>query len=100
MKRRKPLRPRSERRIAFEEELDARTPALIARSRGICELCGWGVAIHRHHRMRRSQGGTNDLENLLHLCRACHDTVHAYPALSYDRGWLLRRPLHSGPYCA
>ena len=100
MKRRKPIRARSERRMAFDAELDAITPLLVARSRGICEICGAGVAIHRHHRLRRSQGGTNDLGNLYHLCRECHSYVHAYPALSYERGWLLKRPLHSSPYCA
>jgi hypothetical protein len=100
MKRRKPIRAKSERRLAYEAELDAMTPLLEARSRGVCEICGFGVAIHRHHRLRRSQGGTNDLGNLLHLCRLCHDTVHAYPAASYDRGWLLRRPLDLSPYCA
>jgi len=92
VKRRKALRGRSSRRRSFEDELDAITPALSARSRGVCEICGAGVAIVRHHRLRRSQGGLNDLSNLLHLCRDCHDTVHGYPALSYDRGWLLRRP--------
>ena len=100
MKRKKGLRPRSERRERFEAELDTLTPLLVARSRGICEICGSGVAIHRHHRLRRSQGGRNELANLLHLCRLCHDTVHAYPAVSYERGWLLRRPLTSSPYCA
>ena len=100
MKRRKPLRSRSERRIAYELELDEITPALRARSRGLCELCGAADAVVRHHRLRRSQGGLNTLGNLLHLCVACHTIVHRFPALSYDRGWLLKRPLRSSPYCA
>lgn len=89
MKRRKPIRSRSERRIAFEAELDAITPALCARSGGVCEICGESAATERHHRLRRSQGGLNELENLLHLCRYDHGLVHRYPALSFERGWLL-----------
>lgn len=100
MKRRKALRPRSERRIAYEAELDAATPALEARSRGLCEICGVTPAVERHHRLRRSQGGLNELGNLLHLCRYCHGVVHRYPGLSYERGWLLKRRVDFGPYCA
>ena len=91
MKRRKALRSRSERREAFEAELDAITPLLRARSEGVCELCLAAPATVRHHRLRRSQGGLNELWNLLHLCDICHSLVHGHPSLSYERGWLLRR---------
>lgn len=90
VKRRKPIRSRSERRERFEAELDAVTPSLTARSRGRCEICRDSPAVVRHHRLRRSQGGVNELWCLLHLCDPCHKLVHAYPTLSYDRGWLLR----------
>ncbi len=45
-----------------------------------------------HHRLRRSQGGPDTYVNLLHLCDigGCHAYVHANPAESYLRGWLLR----------
>ena len=91
IRRRKGLTRRSEGKIAYAEELDAITPALVARSRGICEICGHAPAVHRHHRLRRSQGGRNILEHLLHLCDFCHRMVHANPVLAYDRGWMLRR---------
>lgn len=126
MKRHTPLRARSERRIAFAIELDAVTDALYARAGDVCEICreaeihplcgpcrgrtmaDWceqcvdllrfGLLGHRHHRLRRGQGGTNDLSNLLALCEEDHERVHAYPALSYEAGWLLR--LTSSPRCA
>jgi HNH endonuclease len=117
LKRSKPLRAKSERRLAFEAELDALTDALYARAGRICEICrhaeihplcvdcrgrrmaDWcegcvglleaGLLGHRHHRLRRGQGGRNTMANLLALCVACHSTVHRYPDLSFERGWLL-----------
>lgn len=53
--------------------------------------CCTGRAEHRHHRLRRSQGGTDDATNTLDVCRSCHDLIHARPSLAYAHGWLLRR---------
>lgn len=124
MKRHKPIRSRSERRERFEAELNGVTDALYARAGDLCEICqeaeihplcvacrghSWdlwcdlcvdrmfaGLLGHRHHRLRRGQGGGNDLSNLMALCDFCHKHVHAYPTLSFERGWLL----HSSPACA
>ena len=68
------------------------------RSRGCCEAaseapCGArGVhpADHIHHVKMRSQGGSNDLSNLLHVCTAAHVWIHANPAVSYELGLLER----------
>ena len=49
----------------------------------------WGP-LDPHHILRRSQGGSNDPENLVTLCRAHHDWVHGHPDASVDLG-LLRR---------
>ena len=85
------MRKVGDRAISFKDELDEMTPLLTARSRGICEICGYKQAVHRHHRLRRGQGGKNELANLLHLCSTCHDSVHAHPSRSYEDGTLLRR---------
>jgi len=45
---------------------------------------------HIHHRLRRSQGGGGTVQNGLMCCRACHDWIHANPAIAYEKGWLLR----------
>jgi 5-methylcytosine-specific restriction endonuclease McrA len=40
-----------------------------------CEKCG-AVAVDIHHKKFKSQGGTDDVENLIALCRKCHDRAH------------------------
>jgi hypothetical protein len=72
-----------------KDELDAVTPALLERAGYRCEICRVAPIEHRHHRLRRSQGGTNELDNLLALCHTHHEYVHRNPAESYRQGWLL-----------
>jgi len=58
--------------------------AVEARSGGICEGCGQARAAEIHHRKFRSRVGSNDVENLLHLCgwgntSGCHGEAHGGP---------------------
>ena len=84
----------------YEKELDRARPALHQRSKGLCEVrlpgCQ-GNAVHPHHRKRRSQGGTNELRNLLHLCPNCHTWAHANVALSVSLGIIVPRWMPVGP---
>lgn len=41
----------------------------------LCEQCG-AVAVDIHHKTKKSQGGADDVENLIALCRKCHDKEH------------------------
>lgn len=41
----------------------------------LCEVCG-KVAVDIHHVLFKSQGGTDDIDNLIALCRGCHDISH------------------------
>lgn len=50
--------------------------AVYARDDHACVLCGDTRAIHLHHVVHRSQGGTNTAENLVCLCPFCHAIVH------------------------
>jgi len=36
-----------------------------------------GVAVDLHHIKLKSQGGTDDVENLIPVCRKCHEYAHA-----------------------
>lgn len=45
----------------------------------ICEKCGQKAdwrGIQTHHIKHRSQGGNNELENLILLCARCHNLAH------------------------
>lgn len=50
------------------------------RSQCHCELCGRRKAVQPHHLWSRGMGGSSRLdipENLIALCRDCHDRAHA-----------------------
>ncbi len=40
-----------------------------------CEVCG-ANAVDIHHIIHKSQGGTDEYNNLIALCRKCHDKAH------------------------
>lgn len=66
--------------------------AVIDRAEGKCEsmipgVCTFG-AHHLHH--RKISGREHTVENLAHICTSCHSYVHANPAWSYERGYLVR----------
>lgn len=96
MKRRKRLAPVSTRVLSYREELKAMGPSVLARAEHRCEICRVNPVDHVHHKLRRGQGGTNELSNLLGLCHTCHALVHDNPAVSFEKGWLVRRGLTNG----
>jgi 5-methylcytosine-specific restriction endonuclease McrA len=47
------------------------------RDGGMCQVPGCTAVGHDvHHIVHRSQGGSDELDNLVTLCRYCHDRVH------------------------
>jgi len=41
-----------------------------------CEICGWKYHVDLHHILELSNGGTNDIKNLICLCPNHHKLVH------------------------
>lgn len=84
---RRTRRPMSAKAQAYDREFRKASEEVKARSAGRCEarienssvLClVWGYEVH--HKRRRSQGGTNDLNNLIYACIPCHRWIHEHPA--------------------
>ncbi len=50
-----------------------------------CTVCGATEHLEVHHIVARADGGTNDLENLVTLCMACHSDTHDRPLQSEKR---------------
>jgi hypothetical protein len=55
-----------------------------------CARDGVTGNLHVHHRIRRSQCGSNNPQNLITLCFECHCWVHANPYAANKLGLLLR----------
>jgi hypothetical protein len=41
-----------------------------------CAVCGRRDGLEQHHFVPRSVGGSDDEQNMLTLCAACHSTMH------------------------
>lgn len=60
------------------------------RSSHVCEVCGERRATEWHHRRNRSQGGTWDPSNGLHVCSGCHHRITVNPAEAHEEGWTVK----------
>lgn len=53
-----------------------------------CAVCN-GSAVDIHHIVFKSRGGGNDIENLIALCRTCHNKAHQSQKGAYSQKNLL-----------
>lgn len=63
--------------------------AVVGRSNGICEYCGYARASDMHHRKSRGVGGKWHPANIIHLCRPCHATATANPEDARIKGLIV-----------
>jgi hypothetical protein len=69
---------------------------VLARAGWRCQACGVRRRLDVHHVVKRSQGGSDfDLDQLVALCRWCHDQTDA----PYQRGRLVTTVLGDGQFC-
>ena len=62
----------------FNYGYSSRRSAVLHRDNYTCQCCGKkNCRLEVHHIKFKSNGGTDDEENLITLCKACHDGVHA-----------------------
>lgn len=61
----------------FNYEFSSRREAILNRDKYTCRICGKKhTRLEVHHIIYRSQGGTDDENNLITLCEDCHDKLH------------------------
>ena len=61
----------------FNYEFSSRREAVLHRDRYTCQCCGKkNTRLEVHHIIYRSQGGTDDENNLITLCENCHSNIH------------------------
>ncbi|MDJ0796020.1 MAG: HNH endonuclease [Calothrix sp. MO_167.B12] len=52
-----------------------------------CQVCGKEHSAQVHHIIPRSQGGTNELSNLIVLCGRCHMLISPVPPWLITKLW-------------
>lgn len=65
--------------VAENRSRGAKRPGRVTRARltsGGCQLCGSKLELTLHHLIPREMGGATEKENLLSVCRPCHDAIH------------------------
>lgn len=90
-----PLRRTSEKQRSRIVAVNKSRDAIRERSAGLCEASIGGVCnrvgVDPHHVQRRSQGGGDGPENLLWVCRPCHNHIHSNVRWAQSNGFLSRK---------
>jgi 5-methylcytosine-specific restriction endonuclease McrA len=78
-KKRKPIKQMSEKQKVKNKTLSEQRKILLSKSDGTCSVCGnlpdfRGLQVH--HKIFRSKGGKNNINNLELICGDCHDKKH------------------------
>lgn len=87
MKRRKPIRRVSVKRMAQLKEYYILRNDYLSEHRK-CELCGMAKAQDIHHKFGRIGNKLNDVTMFMAVCRDCHSHIHANPSWAREAGFL------------
>lgn len=60
---------------------------VLRRDNHCCQVCGKEHSGQVHHVIPRSQGGTNDFDNLITLCGKCHMLISPVPEWLITKLW-------------
>jgi 5-methylcytosine-specific restriction enzyme A len=92
--RRTRIKSRSNKETARLRAYNRARGVVFERANGYCEAntpqCR-GAMDQVHHRKGRDGDLIDNVDLLLGVCWACHNHIHANPALSYEQGWLVKR---------
>lgn len=85
--KRTPLRPRSKKRQAVYRQRRKLVAEMLERYPW-CARCLWNRSVDLHELKNRSQGGDFlDPEQIVTVCRECHDWITTHPAEAHAGGW-------------
>lgn len=68
---------------------------LLVRCRHQCSICLERAPLDLHHLIPRSEGGSNDEENLIVLCGNCHDRYHRQKAYTVNQLRMYKEKMES-----
>lgn len=68
--------------LSYPPDWDERRNLVIDRDGERCKRCSSWQNLHLHHKVPLSKGGTNEISNLVLLCRKCHSKQHGGKDLS------------------
>jgi 5-methylcytosine-specific restriction endonuclease McrA len=71
------LRQKRLRLVLKPEDYEELRYQILNRDGWKCQCCGPHKDLHVHHLVRRSEFGSDALENLMTLCAGCHRRVHS-----------------------
>ena len=80
------MRPVSDRRRKRDAVYPARREQVWERAGGVCEHCSLWPVEQVHHIEGRVGRDPHRLENLLGLCRMCHERAHGQPEWARANG--------------
>lgn len=95
LKQSKPIRQQSAKTRSERRNWSKLREAVLARAGGCCDFCAFAIDPtdwECHHRRLRSQGGFDEMPNLVALHDACHSRLHDNRAMARDTGFIIHRP--------
>lgn len=64
----------------YPENWDIIRKSIYQRDDYTCQKCGaQNTELHCHHKVPVSQGGSHYPNNLLTVCKSCHEEIHGHP---------------------
>jgi len=85
------VRAVSDRRRKRDAVYPKRREEVWERGNGMCEFCDFRVMTDVHHIAGRGGSDPHRLENLIGLCRECHEKAHAMPEWARKFGLMRTR---------
>ena len=85
------MRAVSDRRRRRDAVYPARREQVWARGNGMCEFCHMAAMTDVHHIAGRGGDDPHRMENLIGLCRGCHERAHGEPVWARSVGLMRSR---------